>query len=72
MIDRLTCIAVPVPANGYLKGSGTDWACDRVFTRKENACVAFAVPDNAHLATYGEPWECDRGFVRRDDAYVQR
>ncbi len=37
---RDRCEAVVVPENGYLRQSGSDWACMKPFRQRGNQCVA--------------------------------
>ena len=55
------CVAIEVPANGYLTGAafGPRWKCNRGYVSDEKSCVAVKVPKNAHLEYFGHGWECD-------------
>ena len=56
-----TCIAVRVPANGYLDSSGDDWACDRGYVKVDAECKAIKVPTHAYADNSGfaPGWHCN-------------
>ncbi len=64
------CVAIEVPANAYLVGSGDDWKCERGFQRIDNQCSLIAVPANAYLDDRGGEWRCERGFRKQDAGCV--
>lgn len=61
-----SCVAVDVPANGYLADTsyGTGWKCERKYRAVGDRCVAVKVPKNGYFvdASYGPGWKCLRGF----------
>jgi hypothetical protein len=70
------CVAIVVPDNAYLGGSGSDWVCmrgyygpgwdcDRGFRKAEARCLAVAVPENAHLDFSGHDWVCNKPGIKR-------
>jgi hypothetical protein len=66
MVDE-TCVAIKVPANGYLTDSthGSGWACDHGYRAVKEACVAVKVAENAHLNFSGSDWECNRPYRKK-------
>ena len=69
-----SCIAINVPANGYLTNVsyGSGWACDRGYRATEQSCLAIVVPMNGYLldASYGSGWKCHRGYEGVGEACV--
>jgi hypothetical protein len=49
--DKDACIAVEVPANGYLidASHGSGWQCERGYRAADEACIAIKVPSNGYL-----------------------
>src|SRR5512147_2104489 len=39
-----TCVAMKIPANGYLSSSGTRWECKRGFVKQDDRCSPVNVP----------------------------
>jgi hypothetical protein len=62
------CVAVAVPANGYLDSGGAGWLCERGFREKGSACVALSVPANGYIDYSGNEWRCIDGFRKREEA----
>ena len=62
--EEAACVAVEVPAGGFLDPSGERWRCLRGYTKVDDACREIVLPANAYLsdATYGSLWTCERGF----------
>ena len=60
-----SCVAVEVPANGYLSSSGHNWDCERSYKKGGGSCVAVEVPANAHVDYSGHDWKCDAGYRRQ-------
>lgn len=58
------CVAMVVPANGYLDASGTSWKCHRGYQQKRERCDEIQVPENGYLngKSYGRGWDCERGY----------
>ena len=63
------CVAVKVPANGYLADSayGVGWECDRGYRAIDSACVAVQVPENAHLDLSGNGWACNPSYRKQQN-----
>jgi hypothetical protein len=68
-----SCVAVDVPANGYLSASGGDWECERGYRKADRRCEAIRVPANAYAddSTFGRGWRCDRGYREAGDACMR-
>ncbi|MDH3449987.1 MAG: hypothetical protein OEO18_17735 [Gammaproteobacteria bacterium] len=62
------CVAIVVPDNAYLGGSGSDWVCMRGYRALDGACEAIKIPPNGYLSgySYGPGWDCDRGFRKAE------
>ena len=63
------CVAVVVPANGYLSSTGNEWECNRGYLKAGLACGPVRLPANAHAddSSNGTGWQCDRGFRETND-----
>jgi hypothetical protein len=63
------CIAVEVPANGFLDARGTGWKCKRGFREDSGECVEIAVPTGGYLteSTAKTGWACDRRYEEARD-----
>ena len=61
------CVAIDVPANGYLVDSSSrfGWKCDRGYREVNRACVVVNVAENAHLDSFGNGWKCNRPYRRK-------
>src|SRR5918996_2279466 len=66
------CLAISVPANGYLADSayGSGWRCDRGYQAVDDACVALQVPDNAHIDLSGNGWACNPSYRKRQNECI--
>lgn len=71
--DGVTCEAIFVPENAFLKSSGHGWQCERGFAERDGRCDLIAVPANAYLDSdpYGPGWRCLRGYARKNDICVE-
>lgn len=71
-VGGVSCEAIPVPENAFLRSSGFDWECDRGYRQDRETCVPIVLPEGAYLTgdPSGSGWACDRGFTARDGACV--
>lgn len=71
-VNGVTCEAIPIPENAFLKPSGYGWECERGYRQTRDNCVLVVVPDNAYLSadTTGSGWTCERGFEPVDNKCV--
>src|SRR5258708_5851806 len=55
------CVAIDVPAHGYLSAYGSGWDCDRGYLKTDKQCVAIKVPANAYAddSSIGKGWQCN-------------
>jgi hypothetical protein len=58
------CVAVEVPANGFISARGTDWSCSRGFREDSGECIEIIVPAGGYLtgSTAKTGWACERGY----------
>ena len=68
-VNGMTCEAIPIPENAFLKSSGYGWQCERGYRQVREICQLVVVPDNAYLSEdpTGSGWTCERGFEPLDD-----
>lgn len=69
---RDACVAIEVPAFGYLSddGLGPGWRCARGYVAQGDGCDPIVIPEHAYASNreFGPAWLCDRGFIASDDA----
>lgn len=71
--DGVTCEAIFVPENAFLKSSGHGWQCERGFAERDGRCDPITLPENAYLDTdpSGPGWRCMRRYARKNDSCVE-
>ncbi len=71
-VKGVSCAAIPVPENAFLRSSGYSWQCDRGYRKDRENCVLIDLPDKAYLTDNGSGsgWSCERGFTASSGACV--
>lgn len=71
-VGGVSCEAIPVPENAFLRSSGFDWQCERGYRQDLETCVLIILPENAYLTNdpSGSGWECERGYTATTDSCV--
>jgi len=69
-VDGTACVAVVVPAGGFLDASGERWHCLRGVFKQGGGCQESGVPENGYLldGVSGAAWEGARGEEKVKDS----